>query len=154
MRPLERVMCGSRDRCVVKPGGRVEDMGPIVKEQLNKADPEVVVVQVGVNDVGPRRSVKLVNDFQTLLQDLRETRKRTIVTGILPRAVASNEWYSRALAMNSSVNQMCEKMGLIFVDLWQDFYGRDDYYLRDGLHLSDDGARALGVAYETEIQGN
>ena len=147
-------MCGKRDRCVMKSGGTVAEMGPVIKEQLDKIEPELMILQVGVNDVGPRRSVKLVNDFHALLQTLRDARKPAIVTGILPRVLASNEWYSRALAANSSVQQMCSKMGFHFVDLWYDFYGREEYYLGDGLHLSDLGARALVNAYRVETQGN
>ena len=153
VRPLGNV-CGEKDKCVVRPGATVAEMGPVIQEQLDKCDPKVVVVHVGVNDVGPRRSVKLENDFCALLRRLEEARKPTIVTGILPRATASNEWYSRAIAANASVKQLCLKMGLEFVDLWQDFYGSKRFYLRDGLHLSDEGARALWDAYRNAIQEN
>ena len=40
------------------------------------------------------------------------------------------------------------------MDLWDEFYGRWEYYLRDGLHFSDQGARILGEAYRYVIQGN
>lgn len=153
-RPLERVLCEGRDKCVIRPGATVAEVGSAVQQQLKKCDPEVIIVHVGVNDVGPRRSVKLLNDYHALLRTLREARRPTIVTGILPRGVASNEWYSRAIAANSSVQSMCANMGLHFVDLWQEFFGRETYYLRDGLHLSDEGARALGCAYERIIKGN
>ena len=111
-------------------------------------------MQVGVNNVGPRRSVQLIKDYSALLQRLKEARKPVIVTGILPRATASREWYSRALSANASVETLCLNMGLHFVDLWEDFFGRWEFYMRDGLHLSDEGAKILGEAYRHVIQGN
>ena len=111
-------------------------------------------MQVGVNNVGPRRSVQLIKDYSALLQRLKEARKPVIVTGILPRATASREWYSRALSANASVETLCLNMGLHFVDLWEEFFGRWEFYMRDGLHLSDEGAKTLGEAYRHVIQGN
>lgn len=154
VRPLERVFCGGQDRCVSKPGATVAQLGPVIEEELTRCDPETIIVQVGVNDIGPRRSVQLLSDYGALLRQLQEARKPVIVTGILPRLSASNEWHSRALSANASVGKMCSAMGLKFVDRWEEFYGHGRYYLRDGLHLSDEGARALGEAYVSEIQGN
>ena len=52
-------------------------------------------------------------------------------------------------------------MGFQFIDLWEDFYGRGKYYLRDGVtedlmeyHVSDEGTGILGDAYLNVIQGN
>ena len=38
------------------------------------------------------------------------------------------------------VEQMCEEEGVGFVDLWGYFVGKEDMYMRDGLHLSGKGA--------------
>ena len=154
VRPLGRVFCGERDVLVCKPGATVAKLVPTIQEELGKCEPEAVIVQVGVNDVGQRRSVKLVNDYTALLLKLKEARKPVIVTGILPRATASREWHSRALAANVAVEKLCSELGFHFVDLWGEFYDRESYYLRDGLHLSDEGARVLGEAYRNIVQGN
>ena len=76
------------------------------------------------------------------------------MTGILPRIRASGEWYSQALSLNDSVERMCKTLRLGYVDLWEDFHKNNEYYLRDGLHLSDEGARVFGVGYRCAIQGN
>ena len=154
VRPLEKTFCEKRDRCVAKMGAVVSDMDAILQEELERYDPEVIILQVGVNNVGPRRSVQLMKDYSALLQRLKEARKPVIVTGILPRATASREWYSRALSANASVETLCLNMGLHFVDLWEDFFGRWEFYMRDGLHLSDEGAKILGEAYRHVIRGN
>ena len=154
VRPLGRTFCQNRDKCVVRPGAKIADVDLVVKAELESCSPKRVIVQVGVNNVGPRASVKIVSDYRSLLQRLKDARKPVYVTGILPRLRASSEWFSRALALNSTVRQMCLSMGLCFVDLWDQFYGCDRYYLRDGLHLSDEGARILGAHYRYAFQGN
>ena len=93
-------------------------------------------MHVGVNDIGPRRSVSLMAEYRSLLQRLASVRKPVLVTnvtGILPR-VAGDEWASRALTLNHSVQSMCAAMGLHYVDLWDRFYGDDRLYASDGLH--------------------
>ena len=43
-------------------------------------------------------------------------------------------------AINTLSEQMCEEEGVGFVDLWGYFVGKEDMYVRDGLHLSGKGA--------------
>ena len=43
------------------------------------------------------------------------------------------------MAINALVGQMCEE-GVEIIDLWGDFVGKEDMYMRDGLHLSGRGA--------------
>ena len=40
------------------------------------------------------------------------------------------------MAINALVEQMCEEEGVGFLDLWGHFVGKEDMYVRDGLHLS------------------
>ena len=44
------------------------------------------------------------------------------------------------MAINTVVEQMCEEEGVGFIDLWGHFVGKEDMYMRDGLHLSGKGA--------------
>lgn len=154
VRPLRRTFCGRRDKCIVKPGAKITDVDSVIRTELERTNPEKVIVQVGVNNVGPRASVRIVSEYRSLLQRLSGARKPVFVTGILPRLWASSEWYSRALALNSAVKQMCSDMGLHFVDKWEVFHRCERYYIRDGLHLSDEGARVLGAYYREAISGN
>ena len=157
VRPLGRTFCGRKDRCVVRPGAKVADLGSVIEVEMDRVKPDSVIVQVGVNNVGERQSEKTLKDFRSLLERLREARSQgslVLVTGILPRCNASAEWYSRALYINRSVRKMCSDMGLGFLDSWDQFYSCDRLYMRDGLHLSDEGARVLGAGYRQAIQGN
>ena len=44
------------------------------------------------------------------------------------------------MAINGLLEQMCEEEGVGFVDLWGYFVGKEDMFMRDGLHLSGKGA--------------
>ena len=46
----------------------------------------------------------------------------------------------KRMAINALVQQMCEEEGVGFVDLWGYIVGKEDMYMRDGLHLSGKGA--------------
>ena len=84
VRPLGRVFCEKKDRCAVKPGAIISEIGPAIQEELAMCDPEIIIVLVGVNDIGPRRSVKVLKDYTELLLRLKEVRKPVIVTGHPP----------------------------------------------------------------------
>ena len=43
------------------------------------------------------------------------------------------------MAINTLVEQMCEEEGVGLEDLWGYFVGKEDMYMRDGLHLSGKG---------------
>ena len=44
------------------------------------------------------------------------------------------------MSINALVEQMCEEEGVGFIDLWGYLVGKEDMYVRDGLHLSGNGA--------------
>ena len=41
------------------------------------------------------------------------------------------------------VQQLCKEEEVGFVDLWGSFVGKEEMYMRDGLHLSGKGAAVL-----------
>ena len=46
----------------------------------------------------------------------------------------------KRMAINTLVEQMCAEEGVGFVNLWGYFVGKEDMYMRVGLHLSGKGA--------------
>ena len=50
--------------------------------------------------------------------------------------------------INTQVQKVCMEEGVGFVDMWLNFFGRDDFFMRDGLHLTGTGAAVLGLGYE------
>ena len=80
-------------------------------------------------------------------QDSKEIQKKTIVeqiilSGILPvmRGRGTTFRNCKRMAINGLLEQMCEEEGVGFVDLWGYFVGKEDMFMRDGLHLSGKGA--------------
>ncbi|KAG0719178.1 hypothetical protein GWK47_051031 [Chionoecetes opilio] len=61
------------------------------------------------------------------------------------------EWLSRALSLNSKIEELCKGMGLRFVDGWDTFYGKHSMYTRDGVHLSKMGTEAYGDQLEKAV---
>ena len=62
VRPLRQTYCGTRDKCIVRPGAKVVDIDKVIRAEMGRCRPEAIIVQVGVNDIGPRRSEKLVTE--------------------------------------------------------------------------------------------
>ena len=84
---------------MVKPGAKVTDIDRIIESELERHKPSSIIVQVGVNNIGPQESSKLVSEYHGLLKKLSEARKPAIVIGILPRRWASCR---RAIVCNCS----------------------------------------------------
>ena len=51
------------------------------------------------------------------------------------------------MAINTQVQKVCMEEGVAFVDIWLNFVGRDDFFVRDGLHLTEKGAAVLGYEF-------
>ena len=47
---------------------------------------------------------------------------------------------SKRMAINGMVKRLCKEEDVGYVDLWDSFVGKEEMYLRDGLHLSGKGA--------------
>ena len=64
-----------------------------------------------------------------------------ILSGILPVFGTRNQGYrnSRRMAVNWMVQQLCREEEVGIIDLWNSFVGKEEMYLRDGLHLSGRG---------------
>ena len=89
------------------------------------------------------RQPSLVSTDKTL----KEARVGQIVSsGILPIMGGRGEEYRncRRMEINTQVQKVCMKEGVGFVNMWLNFVGRDDFFMRDGLHLTGKGAAVLG----------
>ena len=76
--------------------------------------------------------------------DREGTTEQNILSGMLPVMGRRGATYRncKRMAINALVEQMC-KEGVGFLDLWGYFFGKEDMYVRDGLHLSGKGATIL-----------
>ena len=53
----------------------------------------------------------------------------------------------RRMAINTQVQKVCMEEGIGFVDMWLNFVGRGDFFMRDGLHLTGKGAAVLACEF-------
>ena len=53
----------------------------------------------------------------------------------------------RRMAINTQVQKVCMEEGVGFVDMWLNFVGRGDFFMRDGLHLTGKGAAVLACEF-------
>ena len=71
----------------------VERYGGIVKGTEKEA---VVVVHVELNDVGRVKSEELLLRYRELLREVKESGRRCVVSGVLPRQRVGGMWLSQA----------------------------------------------------------
>ncbi len=62
-----------------------------------------------------------------------------------------DEWLSRAISLNNRLAAHCETNGGLFIDTWNLFFGKEELYAKDRLHLSFRGAEVLSDALERAL---
>jgi lysophospholipase L1-like esterase len=75
-----------------------------------------------------------------------------MVMGILPRLRMSGWEASRIVGINRQLAGMCRQQGIAFRDVWEDFAGREEMFVGDGLHPSQKGGDRLGEVYGQWVQ--
>ena len=83
----------------------------------------VVVVHVGVNDVGRMKSEELLLRYRELLREVKERGRRCVVSVVLPRLRVGGVWLSQAIGLNNRLSKMCRESGVGFGDEWSRCYG-------------------------------
>ena len=129
-------------------------VGQIVERVGGLVDGDTVAcLIVGGNDVHKRRSEELVGLYKEALERVRRNGGIAVACGILPRMGHSREWCSRAIGFNRRIEEFCHENRLVFVDVWDRFYGCREMYARDGIHLSATGAAQLGSLVDDAVGG-
>ena len=85
----------------------------------------------------------IVEKYRNLLKKTKQARAgQIILSGILPVFGNRIQGYrnSKKMAVNGMVKRLCKEEEVGYVDLWDSFVGKEDKYVRDGLHLSGKGA--------------
>jgi lysophospholipase L1-like esterase len=111
-----------------------------------EAQPDEIVLLIGTNDLGMRRSVEsMVRNIQTILVELRRELpgSRLLVQSILPRG---REFADRIREANIHIRQFSATVHAQFLDLWPalalDDGELNPLYSEDRLHLNDAGYQA------------
>ncbi len=91
---------------------------------------------------------------RSILKKTKQARVgQIILSGILPVLGNMIRGYrnSKRMPVNGMVRRLCKEEDAGYVDLWDSFVGKEEMYVRDGLHLSGKGAavfaEGLSVAW-------
>ena len=107
---------------------------------LSKVDD---VVHIGTNNADKEGTKAILEKYRNLLKKTKQARIGEIISsGILPVFGNRIQGYrnSKRMAVNGMVQRLCKEEEVGYVDLWDSFVGKEEMYVRDGLHLSGNGA--------------
>ena len=143
LRKTDRTLSKGEDVVVCLPGARIEHVTERVENVLGHGQGGSILVHVGTNNADRDGTTRIVKRYRELVETLKKTRvEQIILSGILPvmRGRGTTFRNCKRMAINGLLEQMCEEEGVGFVDLWEYFVGKEDMFMRDGLHLSGKGA--------------
>lgn len=109
------------------------------------------VYLVGTNNVVKGRSEEVVDKYRKFVGKLRDSRRRSVVCGLLPRHDVNSLILSRMLGINERVRDLCSREGVMFVDVWNHFIHDRTLFANDGLHLNCIGKARLGRVLDQEV---
>ena len=101
------------------------------------------MVHIGTNDADKKGTTAIVDKYKKPLKKTKEASVgQIILSGILPVFGKRIGGYrnSKRMAINGMVKPLCKEEDVGYVDLWDSFVGKEEMYVRDGLHLRGKGA--------------
>ena len=92
------------------PGAKIDDITKALEDITAKEKHDsLYIVHVGTNDVNNTNSEELLEKYKRLIGTLKEKRSKFIVSGILPRIGAENQFYNKAFSTNDRLKSLCIK---------------------------------------------
>ena len=143
LRKTDKTLSKGENVVVCLPEARIEHVTERIENTLGGGQGGSILVHVGANNADREGTTRIVQRYRQLVGKLKNTRaEQIILSGILPVMGGRGATYRncKRMAINALVEQMCEDEGVGFLDLWGYFVGKENMYVRDGLHLSGMGA--------------
>ena len=154
VRKTGRVLNKGDDVVVCLPGAKIEAITERVENVVGSGKGGSVLVHVGTNNVEREGTTAIVRKYRNLVRTLKQTRvEQVILSGILPVIGRRGHRYRncRGTAINMLVEKLCREEEVGSVDLWGSFVGRADMYMKDGIHLSGNGAAVFADGLSTAV---
>ena len=127
------------DVVVCLPGARIEHVTERVEKIMGRGKGETILVHIGTNNADKEGTTAIVDKYRKLLKKTKEARvEQIILSGILP--VFGNRLDGYRNSKRMAVKRLSKEEDVGCVDLWDSFVGKEEMYVRDGLHLSGKGA--------------
>ena len=142
VRKTDTRLSKEEDVVVYLPGARIEHVPERVENIMGRGQGGTILVHIGTNNADKEGTTAVLDTYRKLLKKTKEARvEQIILSGILPVFGNRIDGYrnSKRMAINGMVKRLCkEEVGYVY--MWDSFVGKEEMYVRDGLHLSGKGA--------------
>ena len=138
------------DVVVCLPGARIEHVTERVEQIMGRGYGGSILVHVGTNNTDKEGTTAIVEKYSNLLKKMKQARVgQIILSGILPVFGNRKQGYrnSKRMAVNGMLKRLCQEEEVVYVDLWDSFVGKEEMYVRDGLHLSGCSPSLTGCSF-------
>ena len=130
------------DIVVCLPGAKIEHVTERVQRIMGRGNGGILPVNIGTNNADREGTTAIVKKYRNLLKKTKEAMVgQMMLSGILPVFGTRSQVHTHPsrMAVNTTVKQLCREEEVGFVDVWGSFVGKEDMYLRDGLHVTGKG---------------
>ena len=142
VRKTDTRLSKGEDVVVCLPGARIEHVTERVEEIMGRGNGGSILVHIGTNNADKEGTTAILEKYRNLLKKTKQARiGQIILSGILPVFGNRIQGYrnSKRMAVNGVVKRLCKEEEVGYVDLWDSFVGKEEMYVRDGMHLSGKG---------------
>ena len=143
VRKTDTRLSKEEDVVVYLPGARIEHVTERVEKIMGRGKGGTILVHIGTNNADKEGTTAIVDKYRKLLNKTKEARVVQItLSGIIPVFGNMIDGYRnlKRMAINGMLKGLCKEENVRYVDLWDSFVGKEEMYVRDGLHLSGKGA--------------
>ena len=131
------------DVVVCLSGARIEHVTERVEDIMGRGYGGSILVHIGTSNADMEGTTAILEKYRNLLKKTKQAMIGQInLAGILP--VFGNRIqgyrYSKRMAVNGMVKRICKEEEVGYLDLSDSFVGKEEMYVRNGLHLSGKGA--------------
>jgi len=122
--------------------------------ELAEHRPELVTVEVGINNLGNMGKPTFLRKYVKLLHILRDNGYHDVIACTVPWTGQSTDTdaYTRALEFNQVISSVTPSLGYTVADCWGATVGHYEYLSAiDGFHPNRDGHRAIADAILSAI---
>ena len=124
---------------------KIEDVAEKAGQVMGGGTGGAVLVHVGTNKAEKEGTPAIVGKYRRLVKTLEQARVGQILP-VMGCRVKENR-NCRRMAINTQVQKVSVEERDGFVDMWLNYVGRDDFFVRDGFHLTGKGIAVLGYEF-------
>lgn len=132
------------DKVVARKGMRADTAGEDIQKALSLS-PSLLILSMGLNDLEYCKgdSARFIQAYEERIQEIRNQDPTLLVCvngilPVLPQAVAKKEALGHVEEFNKALQEMCERLDLIYIESGDLLEGKEEWYQKDAIHLKYD----------------